>query len=562
MTLRRTGSNSTFPVLAGCAVSALFVFFGACISPVAVSQECFADLDISRERLEQALDECQEQIRKTEKVLQEQTGVRKNTESDILLINNEINKALVRIRQSDIAIGSLGKDITGKEAVIESLTEQLSEHQYFLRLLLQRINESELKGFTTFLFSNTTLSSFFARLSDYRSLQETVEDSIRKVESLKARVEANIDDLQEKKVEQSLLRQQQQAAANQVQYQRKQKQRLLDLQLAREKQTAETLSVFESRAAEIRNRLFELRGTGAIPFSQALQYAREAERVTGVRPAFLLGLIKNESDLGKNVGTGSYLADMHPTRDAPIFPYIAKILGFSNPSELKVSANPGFGWGGAMGPAQFIPSTWVCFGGLINTRTGTCSFTGNLIQTTSTLRVGSSGADVKRLQQFLNRQGFTISSSGEGSPGRESSRYTSAVASAVSRFQERYASRILRPYGYTRGTGTVGKTTRAAINQLNFYSGPWQYRSDRDVVRGKAGNHRPSNPWNPRDAFFASALYLQRLGAARDECNAAASYYAGANWSRSSYRNHALRYCNAVASNARIFQRDIDYLDG
>ena len=428
--------------------------------------------------------------------------------------------------------------------------------------MLQKINRSEQQGFASILFSNRTLSSSFSKVNEYQSLHGTVENSIRKISGLKSRIDAKIDDLHTEKEEEQRVRQQQQAAANQVKYQKTLKNQVLEHQKLLEKETKEQLSVYESRASEIRNRLFELRGSGAIPFEQALQYAKEAERATGVRAAFILGLIKNESDLGRNVGTGSYLTDMHPTRDQPVFPYIAKMLGFQNPSELKVSANPGFGWGGAMGPAQFIPSTWVCYGGLVNLHTGSCTMGAGVIRSTHTLKVGSYGADVKRLQQFLNQNGFTIAWSGEGSPGKETQSYTRKVADAVSDFQERYAGYILRPYGYTRGTGTVGPTTRRAINYLNFYSGPWQYSADADVVRKYAKNHRPSNPWNPRDAFFASAIYLKRLGAERNECNAAASYYAGAGWRQSKYRQHAVNYCNAVASNARLFQRDIDYLKG
>ena len=532
------------------------------LSPVATfADECFTNLGNTREALERALVECQTQIEKNEKILRQQTTQRKGTESDILLINNEINRGLVRIRQINNTISALGEEIGDKEVAVEDLTKQFTENQRFLRALLQRINESEQEGFVRFLFSNLTLSSFFTRINEYQSLRKTVENSIRRVEALRERVAASIDDLEEKKNERGLAKQQQQATVNQVQYQRKEKQRLLDLQVAQEQQTVEKLGEFERTVAEIENRLFELRGSADISFGQAVQYAKEAEQVTGVRPAFLLGLIKNESDLGKNVGTGSYLTDMHPTRDAPIFPYIAKLVN-QHPSDLKVSANPGFGWGGAMGPAQFIPSTWVQFGGLINVKTGTASPRGNLIQTKRLLQVGSTGSDVRRLQQFLNQNGFTIATSGAGSPGNESSHYGNKVAAAVSRFQEHYANRILHPYGYTRGTGIVGNATRNAINQLNFYSGPWQYRPDKDIIRAKAGNHRPSNPWNPRDAFFASAIYLQRLGAARDECNAAASYYAGAGWRSGRYRQHALNYCRAVQSNARIFQREIEYLGG
>ena len=426
----------------------------------ASAEECFTNLSNSREALEKALAECQAQIEKNEKILEQQTTARKSTESDILLINTEIKKGLVRIRQIDLAIKSLGEEIGDKEDTVEDLAQQLTKNQQFLRALLQRINESEQEGFARFLFSNVTLSSFFTRVNEYQSLRETVEESIRRVVSLRERVVANIDDLEEKKNERGSARQQQRAAVNQVQDQREQKRRLLDVQVAQEKQTTEKLSEYEGRAAEIRNRIFELSGSADISFGQAVQYAKEAEQETGVRPAFLLGLIKNESDLGKNVGTGNYLTDMHPTRDAPIFPYIAKLVGFKDPAELKVSANPGFGWGGAMGPAQFIPSTWVRFGGLINVRTGTASPGRNLIQTTRILQVGSTGGDVRRLQQFLNQNGFTIAKSGEGSPGNESNRYTNKVAAAVSRFQEKHTRA-----GFCIHTGTLVAPEPSATQQ-------------------------------------------------------------------------------------------------
>ena len=520
------------------------------------AEECFtATLGDDKKDLEKALEKCQEEIEKTEKVLQKQQATRTNTEYDILLIDHEINKALLRIRSSDIAIGQLGDEIVSKEGTVSHLSEKIKEHQYSLGELLQRINESERKGFLNLLLSDATISAFFSRISEYESLRETMEDSIRDINNLKVRLTANVDELQEKKTQQTQVRHLRRASANQVQDRKSRKETILRHLKNLEKKTQEQISQYETRAGQIRNRLFELRGGGAIPFERALVIAEEVEKRTGVRPAFLLGLIKHESDLGKNVGTGTYLTDMHPTRDQPIFPYIAKLLGY-DPDDLQVSANPGFGWGGAMGPAQFIPSTWVCYGGLVNIKTDTCSLRGQLIKTTEVMRTGSRGADVKRLQKFLNQNGFTITRSGAGSPGKETTVYTDDVARAVSRFQEKYAGRILRPYGYTRGTGQVGPSTRAAINQLNFYSGPWQYRADKDTVRKYTKNDAPSNPWNPRDAFFASGIYLKEIGAAKDECVASRKYYAGGNW-RSQV---ALNYCRAVLSNARLFQRDIDYL--
>ena len=215
---------------------------------------------------------------------------------------------------------------------------------------------------------------------------------------------------------------------------------------------------------------------------------------------------------------------------------------------------------------QFIPSTWVCYGGLINSKTRTCAITSDkVIRGKQNLQIGSTGGDVQRLQKFLNDNGFTIARSGPGSSGKETRIYTDDVARAVTKFQEKYASRILKPYGYTRGTGTVGPSTISAINQLNFYSGPWHYDEDKDRVRNIASNNRPSNPWIPRDAFFASATYLselmrsakKRVPSQDAECVASRAYYAG--WGNYNSRV-AKNYCEAILANARIFQQEINFL--
>ncbi|MFA6908970.1 MAG: lytic murein transglycosylase, partial [Patescibacteria group bacterium] len=39
---------------------------------------------------------------------------------------------------------------------------------------------------------------------------------------------------------------------------------------------------------------------------------------------------------------------------------ITKKLGL-DPDKMPVSATPSYGWGGAMGPAQFLPATWLMY---------------------------------------------------------------------------------------------------------------------------------------------------------------------------------------------------------
>ena len=133
----------------------------------------------------------------------------------------------------------------------------------------------------------------------------------------------------------------------------------------------------KKRAAEIRAALFALRDTGEISFGQAYDYAVTVSAKTGIRPAFLLAIFQQESSFGKNQGscylknqttgagvgvrTGNAFARvMNPTRDVPPFLTITRELG-RDPFNTLVSCPQEVGWGGAMGAAQFIPSTWVLF---------------------------------------------------------------------------------------------------------------------------------------------------------------------------------------------------------
>jgi peptidoglycan hydrolase-like protein with peptidoglycan-binding domain len=87
-------------------------------------------------------------------------------------------------------------------------------------------------------------------------------------------------------------------------------------------------------------------------------------------------------------------------------------------------------------------------------------------QFTAPLKVGSTGPEVKELQQFLNAQGFTVAKTGPDSPGHETTTYDYYTATAVSAFQQAHASQILTPYGLTEGTGSFGDTTMEVANEL------------------------------------------------------------------------------------------------
>ena len=117
-----------------------------------------------------------------------------------------------------------------------------------------------------------------------------------------------------------------------------------------------------------------------------------ASKTTGVRPALILAILMQESSLGVNVGACYLNSDlsgsgfsiktgdvkqrtMNPTRDVPIFTSLLNKLSRDinkTPVSCWIAAyskGQPSGWGGAMGPSQFIPSTWVLFENRIKSAT-------------------------------------------------------------------------------------------------------------------------------------------------------------------------------------------------
>ncbi len=75
------------------------------------------------------------------------------------------------------------------------------------------------------------------------------------------------------------------------------------------------------------------------------------------------------------------------------------------------------------------------------------------------LRMGSTGEDVRCLQRFLNYAGYTVAIAGAGSMGNETMYFGPATASAVTRWQNANAPQVLVPAGLSSGTGLFGPSS-------------------------------------------------------------------------------------------------------
>jgi peptidoglycan hydrolase-like protein with peptidoglycan-binding domain len=100
---------------------------------------------------------------------------------------------------------------------------------------------------------------------------------------------------------------------------------------------------------------------------------------------------------------------------------------------------------------------------MVSTTTNQLS-TSSLFMFTRTLWPQTTHADVKELQKFLNRKGFTVSSVGPGSTGNETNYFGVKTQLALIRYQESKKVEILDRAGLTKGTGIFGPITMGVVN--------------------------------------------------------------------------------------------------
>ncbi len=431
------------------AVSAVVVAAALFASPVVFMSRA-QEIDSSkvgdyRKKLEEELAALEAQIEKESQIIKQKQLQSTTLERDIAIFDAQINKAKLEIKARNIVINDLADDINQHSKLIAQLEQKLDEEKVSLAELIREMNELDSVSLPEIMLGYDNFSDFWSEFLSFESVQKELQSSLGKIEATQTNTEKEKETLQNTKSEQLELRSLQELEKRSMENKELEKKSILKATKGEEKIYQKLLDERKKNAAAIRSQLFLLQGSPAIPFEKAVEYANVAFKATGVRQAFLLGVISEESNLGANVGKGNWQEDMSHSKCASqreAFLEITSELGF-DPNMMPVSKKAWYGYcGGAMGPAQFMPTTW-----------------------------------------------------------------------------QLYRDKIARITG-----------------------------------------HNPPNPWDPLDAFVASALLLKDNGAAGGsyaaERKAALKYLAGSNWSKSAYAF----YGDDVMALAAKYQEQIDII--
>lgn len=314
----------------------------------------------TREQLQAELNDLEAQIAAHKKNISEKQNQGASLSRDITILSEKIKQSQAQIKAHDKAISRLNQSITEKDRTIANLNNKMDREKDSLAQILRKTNYQDSYSLLDFGLSGHSLSNFFSDADSFSILQRALNQSFEDIKITKVDIESVRTELVDAKLEEVEIRKANLLEKKKVENNQLEKKDLLTVTKGQEATYKKLLADREKQAAKIKAALFELSGTKAINFGQAYDFALLAQKTTGIRPAFLLGLITVESNLGQNVGKGNWKVDMHPTRDQPVFKQICERLGL-NPDDMPVSKKQWYGYGGAMGPAQFIPSTWILY---------------------------------------------------------------------------------------------------------------------------------------------------------------------------------------------------------
>ncbi len=322
---------------------ALFVVY----TPYASAGEDSGDLLHDKKKIEK-------KIVKEEKKLQE-------AKKTLTTVQHSLSETAQRVSRTEDQLNRIAREVQQREKEIKDLTARLTFQRTVLKSILRELYRIEREGVVT-QFLTRDSGHFFAMDRDRMiTVRDRVMDEVKKIEKSKTQIEvAKAKLAQQKEKQRELLAQQ------------KREQQILAVTrnefAQRVQKHAATIAELRRELSEVKNRLARLLDK-VIDTDDIIKAAKIASKATGVRKDFILGELVVETKLGSYTGGCTYKKAHMRDADKEALKKIAKELG-RNYKKLKLSCYPGYGHGGAMGVAQFMPTTWLGYKDRIASATG------------------------------------------------------------------------------------------------------------------------------------------------------------------------------------------------
>lgn len=350
------------------------------------------EINDSMEKVREEIKQVQEKIDNYAAEVKAQQKKAKTLNTELSIYKNNISKNELEIEQTKLKIKETELEAEDTQKKIEEGEKKIGKNREILKNSIKLLYIYEQDSMFEVLITKDNISDFFNEIDAMGYVKDEIYETIVSLKEEKDGLILKEVELEDAQVQQQELINVKDQQNNRLEELKKQKDELLVFTKGEEKKFQQILEENKNILPSLKSKLHDLQSLGnKIKFEDAFSAAKYVGSVTGVRPAYLLGILKVESDLGINTGSGNWNDDMYQcylriskiAKTAARKKYYIKraedeksaylsIVSRLNidPDSVKVSREPTYGCGGAMGPAQFIPTTWLSYEERISNFTG------------------------------------------------------------------------------------------------------------------------------------------------------------------------------------------------
>lgn len=329
--------------------------------------------DELRQNIQNQLQDLEQQFGVYREQANQNSSQAKTLAEETARLDKKIKRQELEVKRLDLNIQQLNLEISDAETNIQGIGNKIQEIK---KLLIEYLKTLHSFGDTTILklvLARDKFSDLFLEIKSLEDVENKVYESYLALKDLKIKLNIQRDNLDNEKDETLSLKNLAEVEKQQLKTTKQQKDALLKETKGKEKIYQALVKKTTKDITSLKNQLYILRGNEKLRFEDAVALANFAAKKTGIRPAFLLGVLSHESDLGGNIGKGTWQEDMANPRcskQKEAFLQITDKLGL-DPNKVPVSRRAWYGYcGGAMGPAQFIPTTWLLYEDRVSQITG------------------------------------------------------------------------------------------------------------------------------------------------------------------------------------------------
>ncbi len=341
-----------------------------------------------RSDLEQQLKQLEQEAQSLDQNIQQTQGEVRTLDNAVKTMDAEVKRRQLEIRRLTLTIQKTGIQIKQKTEGVIVLSGKIQKSRGALAGSLFLLSAHEDDDGLSILLKHRSLSDFFGSVHSLERVQSDIQNSLDVFKEDRETLEREKIELEEVREEQQSLQSLQEVERRFLAQKKAEKDELLRLTKGKEAVFQQLLKSKKRDIASLKSQLFYLEKTG-VTAEDAVALADQAAKRTGIRTAFLLALLEVETGkqfedgvitVGINLGTGNWKRDLYDCyinigkrgsaeAEKKAFFAITEGLGL-DPDKMPVSRRPNYGCGGAMGPAQFLPTTWRRFETRVGNLTG------------------------------------------------------------------------------------------------------------------------------------------------------------------------------------------------